>query len=102
MKPKTYQIKKGQCLVVGDICRIDYVEGAKNSFTFYIPNGLKVKKMNASRQTIMKDLSKTTYEMKYREDLVINGLGWVKIVEKGTVDIYIDKNIETFTRKNFI
>ena len=50
----------------------------------------------------MKDLSKTTYEMKYREDLVINGLGWVKIVEKGTVDIYIDKNIETFTRKNFI
>ena len=58
--------------------------------------------MNASRQTIMKDLSKTTYEMKYREDLVINGLGWVKIVEKGTVDIYIDKNIETFTRKNFI
>ncbi len=102
MKPKTYQIKKGQCLVVGDICRIDYVEGDKNSFTFYIPNGLKVKKMNASRQTIMKDLSKTTYEMKYREDLVINGLGWVKIVEKGTVDIYIDKNIETFTRKNFI
>ena len=63
---------------------------------------MRKKKMNASRQTIMKDLSKTTYEMKYREDLVINGLGWVKIVEKGTVDIYIDKNIETFTRKNFI
>ena len=102
MKPKTYQIKKGQCLIIGDICRVDYVDGDRNSFTLYIPNGLKVKKMNASRQTIMKDLSKTTYEMKYREDLVINGLGWIKIVEKGVLDIYIDKNVETFTRRNFI
>jgi len=102
MKPKTFQIKKGQCLVIDSICRIDYVEGDRNSFTLYIPNGLKVKKMNANRQTVMKDLSKTTYEIKYREDLVINGLGWVKIVEKCTVDVYIDKNIETFTRRNFI
>ena len=102
MKPKTYQIKKGQCLIIGDICRVDYVDGERNSFTLYIPNGLKVKKMNASRQTMMKDLSKTTYEMKYREDLVINGLGWIKIVEKGVLDIYIDKNVETFTRRNFI
>lgn len=102
MKPKTFQIKNGQCLVIGDICRIDYIEGDRNSFTLYIPNSLKVKKMNANRQTIMKDLSKITYEMKYREDLVINGLGWIKIVDKGILDIYIDKSVELFTRRNFI
>jgi len=102
MRPRTYQIKKGQCLVINNICRIDYVEGGKNSFTLYIPNGIKVKKMNANRQKIMKDLSKTTYEMKYREDLVINGLGWVKIVEPCILDLYIDVNIESFIRKNFI
>lgn len=102
MKPRTFQIKKGQCLVIDNICRIDYSNGDRNSFTLYIPNGLKVKKMNATKQKIMQDLSKTTYELKYREDIVINGLGWIKVVEKGVVDIYIDKNIETFTRKNFI
>ena len=102
IKPKTFQIKRGQCLVIDNICRIDYVEGDRNSFTLYIPNGLKVKKMNANRQTIMKDLSKTTYEMKFREDLVINGLGWVKIVESCVIDLYIDVNIESYTRKNFI
>lgn len=102
MKPRTFQIKKGQCLVIDTICRIDYQEGDRNSFTLYIPNGLKVKKMNATKQTIMQDLSKTTYELRYREDLVINGLGWIKVVEKGVINIYIDKNIETFTRKNFI
>lgn len=102
MKPKTYQIKKGQCLVIDNLVRIDYVEGDKNSFTLYIPNGLKVRRMNANKQSILKDLAKTTYEMKYREDLVINGLGWIKVVEKAVVDIYVDKNVETFTRKNLI
>lgn len=102
MKPKTFQIKKGQCLVIDNICRIDYQEGDRNSFTLYIPNSLKVKKMNATRQKVMLDLAKTTYELKYREDIVINGLGWIKVVEKGVVDIYIDKNIETFVRRNFI
>ena len=68
----------------------------------YIPNSLKVKKMNALRQNVMKDLAKNTYEIKYREDLVINGLGWIKMVGNGVIDVYIDKNIETFIRKNLI
>ena len=102
MKPKTYQIKKGSCLIIDNIARVDYVEGEKNSFTLYIPNGLKVKRMNALKQTRLKNLNKSTFDLKYREDVVINGLGWIKIVDKGTVDIYTDKNVECFTRSNFI
>lgn len=102
IKPKTYQIKKGQCLIIDNIARIDYVEGEKNSFTLYIPNSLKVKKMNAIKQTRLTDLSKSEYELGYREDIVINGLGWVKIVDKAKVYVYVDKNVEIFTRRNFI
>ena len=36
------------------------------------------------------------------EDLVINGLGFVKIVNKGVIDVYIDKDIDTFMRKSLI
>ena len=102
IKPKTFQIKKGQCLIIDNIARIDYMDGDRNSFTLYIPNSLKVKKMNANKQARLKDLAKTTFELKYGEDVVINGLGWAKIVNKGIVDVYIDKNVEIFTRKNFI
>ncbi len=102
MKPKTYQIKKGQCLIIDELARIDYVDGEKNSLTLYIPNGLKVKRMNGNKQTRLKDLNKNTFELKYREDIVINGLGWVKCVDKCIVDVYIDKNIESFNRRNFI
>ena len=40
--------------------------------------------------------------MKYDEDLVISGLGFIKIVNKGTIDLYIDQNIDTYTRKSLI
>lgn len=102
IKPKTFQLRPNQCLIIGDMIRLDYVEGEKNSFTLYLSNDIKVKRMNGVRQTRLKDLFKVTHEMKYGEDLVINGLGWVKIVEKGTVDLYLNKDIETFTRKSII
>lgn len=102
IKPRTFQIRKNQCLIVDDLVRIDYVEGEKNSFTFYLSNSLKVKKMNALKQTKLTDLAKQTVEMKYYEDLVINGLGWLKVVSKGTIDVYVNKNVEVFTRKSMI
>lgn len=102
IKPRTYQLKKNQCLIIGDLVRIDYSEGERNSFTLYISNDIKVKRLNALRHEYLKDLYKNTYELKYYEDIVINGLGWIKVVEKGVVDIYIDKNIETYIRKNLI
>ena len=40
--------------------------------------------------------------MKYDEDLAISGLGFIKIVNKGTINIYIDKDVDTFTRKSLI
>lgn len=102
IKPKTYQMKKGQCLIIADLVRIDYVEGEKNSFTLYVSNDLKVSRYNGMKQEKLKDLSKRTYEMKYREDLVINGLGWIKVVDKGVIDVYINQNVDAFTRKSMI
>ena len=44
----------------------------------------------------------TDYDIGYDSDLVINGLGFVKIVNKGKIDIYLDKNVNTFVRKSLI
>lgn len=102
IKPKTYQIKKGQCLVIGDLIRIDYVEGGKNSFTVFMSNDLKVQRYNLERQTKLKDLYPNELEVLYHEDIVINGLGFIKVVEKAKVTVYADKNIEVYTRKSLI
>ena len=102
IKPKTYQLKKNQAIVIENLVRVDYVEGERNSFILYISNDLKVKRFLNNRHEDLKDLSKRSYEMKFDEDLVINGLGFIKIVNRGNIDIYINKDVETFTRKSLI
>ena len=103
IKPRTYQLKKNQSIVIEDLIRIDYVEGEKNSFTLFVSNDLKVKRLlNIFHNNSIKDKNKITYNMKYDEDLVISGLGFVKIVDKGVIDVYIDKDVDTFTRRSLI
>ena len=103
IKPRTYQLRPNQSIVVEDLLRIDYVEGEKNSFTCFISNDLKVKRLlNLFHNEELKDKNKITYNMKYDEDLVISGMGFVKIVDKGVIDLYIDKEVDTFTRRSLI
>ena len=103
IKPRTYQLKKNQSIVIEDFLRIDYVEGEKNSFTLYISNDLKVKRLlNVFKNTSVKSKNKTTYNIKYEEDFVINGLGFIKIVNKGVIDVYMDTGIDVYTRKSLI
>ena len=101
IKPKTFQLKKGQSIIVDNFFRIDYVEGERNSFTFYVSNDLKVKRISTRHDTL-KDLQKRTYNMGYEQDLCINGLGFIKIVNKGIVDIYIDSKVSTYIRDALI
>ena len=101
IKPKTYQLRPGQSIIIEDFLRLDYIEGERNSVTFYVSNELRVKRI-ASRRQDMKDLAKRSYEMKYEEDICINGLGFIKIVNRGSFDLYLDHNVESFTRRSLI
>ena len=103
IKPRTYQLRKNQSLVIEDMIRIDYVEGEKNSFTLFLSNDLKVKRLlNLFNNEEVKDKNRITYQVKYDEDLVISGLGFIKIVNKGVIDLYIDKDVDSFLRKSLI
>lgn len=103
IKPKTYQLRKNQSIIIEDLIRIDYVEGEKNSFTVFVSNDLEIKRLlNSSNHDDLKELNKVTYQMKYDEDLAIAGLGFVKIVDKCVIDVYVDKDVDTYTRKSLI
>lgn len=102
IKPKTYQAKIGQCIIIEDFLRLDYIEGSKNSFTIFMSNDLKIKRMNMNKHNDLKDLCKKTIEVGYYEDLVISGLGFIKITEKATIDVYVEKEVEVYNRKSII
>lgn len=102
IKPKTYQLKKDQCLIIGDLFRVDYVEGDKNSFTVFASNDLKIKRLNMNKHEDLKDLFKHELEVGYRQDLVVNGLGFIKIIDKAKINVYINKDVEIFVRDSLI
>ena len=41
-------------------------------------------------------------EVGYNQDIVINGLGFIKVSEKAIVDVYVDKNVDVFVRDALI
>ena len=82
--------------------RIDYLEGDKNSFTFFMSNDLDKDKRETSRCEELNELNKMTIEVGYHQDLVINGLGFIKITEKALVDVYVESNTEVFVRDSLI
>ena len=101
IKPKTYQLNGKESLLVDELLRINYLDNTKNSFTFYIPNDIKIQKAGMDNMSL-KELDFRTFLVNDNEDLVISGLGFVKIVSKCRIEIHINKDIEVFTRKSMI
>ena len=102
IKPKTYQLRVGECLIIGGLFRIDYVEGDRNSVTVFVSNDLDIKRLNMNKHDDLKDLFKHEIDVGYHMDLVVNGLGFIKIVEKAKIDVFINKDVEIFIRDSLI
>ncbi len=102
IKPKTYQLKKGQSIIIEDLFRLDYIEGERNSFTLYLSNHLKVKRIITARHNDLHNLYKTSYDLQFNKDLVIKGMGFIKITNRGKIDVYMDQKVKTFLRDNLI
>ena len=101
IKPRIYQLRAGQGIIINDLIRIDYLEGIRNSFAVFVSNELKIERININN-TKLTDLNKSTYDVKYDNDLVVSGLGFVKISSKGKINVYVNKEVEIFFRKSLI
>lgn len=101
IKPKTYQLSPNESLLIGDLVRLDYIEGDRNSITFYIPNEIKIRRCR-NKSNNLKEYYKREINVGYSEDLVIRGLGFIKIVAGCKIDLYLNKDILVFTRSNMI
>ncbi len=102
IKPRTYQIKRGQALIFEDFLRVDYIEGDKNSFTVFASNNINVKRINGNRHETLKNLSRKEIILRYHEDIVIEGFGFIKTILEGKVYVYVDKDVSVFTRRSMI
>ena len=102
IKTRTYQLKHKESLIVDTLFRLDYLNDFKNSFTFFISNDIDIKKISSKKNLELKDKHIKKIKVGIREDICINGLGFIKVIDPCEVNIYIDKDIDVYTRKSLI
>ena len=102
IKTRTYQIKKGQTLIIDNILRIDYNGNIKNSFTFFISNDIDIKKVQTKNHNELTNLNYKEMKIRPHNDLVINGLGFIKIIDEAEITLYLNDKVSAFTRKSII
>ena len=99
IKPKIFQIKKEQSIIVDDILRIDI--NPDNDIVFYMSNNLKYLRIYKDNDKLI-NLEKHIIDVDNNTDVVISGLGFIKIKKKSTIIIYTLKNVLVYTRKSLI
>lgn len=99
LKPITYQVKSPQIFFVEDILRLE-IE-TLNSLTFYMSNNLEINRIYKDNDKL-KNLSKHELILEDDSDIVIQGLGFIKVTTKATIKLYVTEGVNVFVRKNLI
>lgn len=99
IKPRTYQVKTPQIILIDRYARID-VEPL-NNVTLYIANQIPVKRVFSVKGEPL-NYEKHEFELSSNQDIVISGLGFLKFTKKGKVIIHTIKNVNVFVRDNLI
>lgn len=102
IKPKTYQMKPNQSLIIGDYARIDYLSDTKNSLTLYLSNNIKVTRINLNTNDYLRNLNNHEFNVSNNSDVVISGLCFCKIVKECNINVYVNNNTNVYIRKNMI
>lgn len=102
IKPRTYQMKPNQSLIIGDYARIDYLSDTENSFTLYLSNEIKVSRIKLNTNDYLRNLNLRKFNLNEKKDIVINGLCFCKITKKAMVNVYTKQNVNVFERENLI
>ena len=99
IKPISYNIKVNQTFFVEDILRLDLIKN--NSIVFYMSNTLIINRVYKESDKLT-NLEKREIFVDNNSDIVIEGLGFIKIVKECKLTIYCIRGVNVFTRRSLI
>ena len=122
IKPKTYQLNPEQTLFLGGLGRFDFITGEKQGFTAFFDNELKLHRTklegasdfydkhlgnlltppNSKEKEDFPKLIQHVFNIKDKTDLVISGLGWVRVTGTAKVAVWAPEGVAVVTRKAII
>ena len=122
IKPKTYQLNPEQTLFLGGLGRFDFIAGEKQGFTAFFDNELKLHRTKLEGASTFYDkhlgtlltppnnkekedfpkLVQHVFTIKEKTDLVISGLGWIRVTGTAKVAVWAPEGVAVVTRKAII
>lgn len=99
LKPMIYQVKSDQIFLIDQLVRLEVKED--NNIVFYISNNLPIARYYKDNEKL-KDLEKHELKITEKEDIVIEGLGFIKVMKKADITLYTLKGVGVYTRKSFL
>lgn len=98
IKVKTFQVKSGYAIVINDILRVEVLDN-KNSLSFYMNDRLRYEKVKSLNSKLV-ILPNKSFEVDGQTDIVINGLGFIKVNKKGVIRVFtLDTNLISIRKK---
>ena len=99
IKPRVYQIKCPQHIILEDYIRIDLNDS--NDLVFYVANNLNIERVFKDTNKLI-DQEKITLQVYENNDIVLVGLGFIKVKKSALITIYVAKNIKIEIRNSMI
>lgn len=98
IRVKTFQMRENYAIVINDYFRIENIKN-KNSFSFYMNDKLRYEKIK-SKNNKLTILPNKVIEVDGESDIVINGLGFIKVSKPGIIKIHsIDSRLISIRKK---
>ena len=101
IKPRSCQISGKGSIIIDSYVRIDYESKDSNSIVIYTSKSLNIK-FNSLSNDRLKDLEVYRYDIDDNKDLVIPGLGFIKIIKPIKISIYVMDKVRPYLRDKLI
>jgi ribosome biogenesis GTPase A len=126
VKPLVFQLNQQQTVFFGSLVRFDFIQGERQSFTFYVSNAMPVHRTKLERADelyaehkgvmlapptlealeLLPKLSKHPVRIPKGKiyDVSISGLGWIKVNSDSGADlaVHVPKGIKVAVRESMI
>lgn len=100
INPRIYQVKEKTALVLNKIGRINILN--PSNISIYISNNVNIDKANFENNDKYMNLNPINIKVKPSEELVIEGLCFIKVTEDVEFEIYMPKGVDIYTRDKII
>lgn len=97
IKPITYQVRGKQYICIDSLVDIEVED---NNLTFFFSNEIRIDRFYKEKRNLK--LKENIVRVKENEDVVIAGLGFIKVTKNGILKVYTIDGVDVYTRESLI